>query len=233
MRAANLVVVTGCVNTLPPPPSVDGRTQFVQDVWPELAACTGCHAAQPAIDFLAPGTADGAYDTLFSFQPAIVDMKSPAASLLVTMGKHTGPALDGSSLDVISRWLEREQTDRAAPPAGTTTIGPIDLQMGAPVSLELPAGAHLAFVATAADGGVDLQQLAITAGAQGLHVVHPLFVTHPVELPAVVDELDRFGDVDATLAANETLALGGGEALFLDFDPSVPLSISFRTLEAP
>ena len=228
MRAAILVVVTGCVSTLPPPPALDGRTQFVQDVWPALGGCTGCHATQPAIDFLAPGTADGAYDTLFAFQPAVVDMKSPSASLLVTMGKHTGPALDSTSFAVISKWLDREHTDRIGPPAGTISIGPIDLQMGVPVSLDLPAGAHLAFVPSTVSGGLDLQHLAITAGSQGLHVVHPLFVDKDA-----VDELDRFGDVDATLAANETLALGGGEALFLDFDPSAPLSISFRTLEAP
>lgn len=233
MRAAILVVVTGCVSSLPPPPALDGRTQFVDQVWPELGACTGCHAAQPAIDFLAPGTADGAYDTLFTFQPAIVDMKSPSASLLVTMGKHTGPALDTSSQQIVTAWLEREHGDRVGPAAGTTTIGPIDLQMGTRVSLDLPGGSHLVFVPSVTSGGLDLQQLAITAGAQGLHVVHPLFVTHPVKLAAVVDELDRFSDVDATLAAHETLALGGGEALFLDFDPSVPLSISFRTLEAP
>src|SRR4029077_5465037 len=102
MRRAILVVVSGCVSSLPPPPALDGRTQFVDDVWPALGACTGCHAAQPAIDFLAPGAAgaqralvfrapgpaDGAYDTLFTFQPMVVDMKSPSASLLVTMGKH-------------------------------------------------------------------------------------------------------------------------------------------------
>jgi len=63
--------------------------------------------------------------------------------------------------------------------------------------------------------------------------VHPLFVEHPARLPAIIDTLDRFSDVDVRLGANERYDLGGGDALFASFDPSVPLAVHFHTLEAP
>src|SRR4051812_13201603 len=94
MRFAVLVLLGGCVENVPTPPMLDAHAQFVQTAWPALATCAGCHAAQPTIDFLAPGTADAAYTTLLAFQPGIVSIDQPDTSLLVNMGKHTGPALD-------------------------------------------------------------------------------------------------------------------------------------------
>jgi len=236
MRPAVLVVVTalaGCVDSIPPPPMLDAHTMFVQTAWPALSSCVGCHAAQPTIDFLAPGTAEGAYTTVLAFQPPVVNLARPEASLLVTMGKHTGPALEMASYDSIMPWIAQERQQVMPSPAPTTEIGPIDLQLGTPATIDLPADAHLAFVASALSGGLDLSHLAITAGPLGLHVVHPLFVTHPAKLAPVVDALDRFGDVDIRLGAGESLTLGGSDVLFLDFDPASPLTIHFLTLEAP
>jgi hypothetical protein len=236
MRVAILVVsagLAGCVDTEQTPVALDARSQFVQNAWPALSACVGCHGTQPTIDFLAPGTADGAYDQLLAFQPAIVDLATPSASLLVTMGKHTGPAMDAMAEQTVLTWLDQEQKERVAPPTEAISVGPIDISLGMPVSIDLPAGGKLGFVASSLSGGLYLSQLAIVAGPQGLHVAHPLFVTHPAKLPAVVDELDRFGDVDVKLAGGESLALGGGDALFLEFSPSAPLTIHFHTLEAP
>src|SRR5262245_58268456 len=83
-------VLAGC-DAAPPPETA--QQLFTHRAWPALTVCTGCHAGQPTIDFLAPGTATGAYETMFAFQPPIVDVASPASSLVLTMGKHTGPAL--------------------------------------------------------------------------------------------------------------------------------------------
>jgi hypothetical protein len=232
MRIALLAVLAACVDTEPPVPMLDGQQQFVQRAWPSLAGCVGCHGAQPTIDFLAPGTADGAYAGIFAFQPPVVDLDAPSASLLVTMGKHTGPALDPMSADDVLGWIEQERSERVTP-VPTIAVGPVDLTMGTPASLPLPTGGTISFTPSAFSGGLQLTQLAITAPASGLHVVHPLFVLDPAKLPAVVDALDRFSDVDVKLAAGERYDLGGGDALFLDFDPTAPLSIHFHTLEAP
>lgn len=232
MRFAMLVVLAGCVDTETAPPKLDAQQQFTQRAWPALAGCVGCHGAQPTIDFLAPGTPDGAYASLFAFQPAVVDLGAPSASLLVTMGKHTGPALDQQSAQDVLTWIEQERSERVTPNP-TIAVGPIDLSLGSPAQLALPTGGTIAFTPTSVAGGLQLSQLAITAPAGGLHVVHPLFVLDPAKLPAVVDALDRFADVDVRLGAGERYDLGGGDALFLDFDPSTPLSIHFQKLEAP
>src|SRR5215470_12433776 len=86
--------------------------QFVMKAWPALSRCVGCHGTQPAIDFLAPGTAKEAYMTLFAFQPPIVDVESPASSLLLTMGKHTGPPLAADESEALLGWLEAERAAR-------------------------------------------------------------------------------------------------------------------------
>jgi hypothetical protein len=232
MRALVLALLAGCMSELKTPPAAaDAQAEFEQSAWPALQQCVGCHGAQPTIDFLAPGTADGAYMTLFAFQPPVVDVASPSASLLLTMGKHTGPALDPSTSAILLAWLEREHEERV-PPDRTIAVGPVQPQMNVAASVDL-SGGTLGFIPVPVGSGLYLTQLAITAGPAGLHVVHPLFVSHPIKRPQMIDELDRFGDVDATLAPGEVLPLGGGEALFLDFDPSAPLTIHFHTLEAP
>src|SRR5687768_7986256 len=83
-------LLSGCLGEAPfEPAALTARERFTTQAWPALATCAGCHGTQPAIDFLAPGTADGAYTTLFEFQPPVIEIVAPAASLLVTMGKHT------------------------------------------------------------------------------------------------------------------------------------------------
>jgi len=122
------------------------------------------------------------------------------------------------------------------PPASESIrIGPVEPQLGAPTSIELPGGGRFGFVATQAGvgGGLYLSQLSIIAGAGGLHVAHPLFVSRPVDQPAHLDTLDRFGDVDVKIAAGDAFELGGGDAWFLDFAATDPLAIHFHTLEVP
>src|SRR5688572_14417360 len=87
-------MVAGCLGepTTTGTTILPAREQFAAKAWPTLVGCAGCHGKQPAIDFLAPGTVDGAYESLFDFQPPVIDLDVPVSSLLLTMGKHTGPA---------------------------------------------------------------------------------------------------------------------------------------------
>jgi len=204
------------------------RAKFDTKAWPALAKCIGCHAAQPAIDFLAPGTPDGAYATLFGFQPSVLDLGSPASSLLVTMGKHTGPAFLPTEAGAVVEWLLAERTARVTPPGEPTFVGPFGATT---VSLALPTSGTLQLVATPFPGGIAFSDITITAGATPLRVMHPLFVSHPPGDDQIVDELDRFAELDLAIEPATTETLGG--AVFTTFAPEHPLTIHFRMLEAP
>jgi len=224
----------GCsAEELPEAMQQTAQQLFATRAWPALGRCLGCHATRPTIDFLAPGTPAEAYPTLLAFQPPIIDVSSPASSLVLTMGKHTGPPLLAPDADAVLAWLEAERVERVADGGATVAVGPVSLLLGAVTAIDLGHGATLRFTASAAADGIGLRQIELAAGPRGLHVVHPLFVTHPPRVPARIDASDAFGDVDLALAAGATEPLGGGAAVLPSFDPADPISIDFRTLEAP
>src|SRR5262245_52822343 len=102
----------------------DPRARFVAEVWPALSNCRACHEKQPGMDFLAPGEPTLAYDTVFAYQPTIVDIETPASSLLLTMGRHTGPALTPYGAEAVRGWLEDERAARLGPDAEPIVAGP-------------------------------------------------------------------------------------------------------------
>lgn len=234
LTVAMCSTLTSCDVADPPIDKLSAGQQFETKAWPALGRCVGCHGSQPAIDFLAPGTAQGAYATVFAFQPPIVDVESPASSLLVTMGKHTGPPLLPSEADAVLAWLEAEREGRIPDNGHPVTIGPVTLALGTLNTIDLGLGATLRFVPAAAPaGGLSLTQLALVAGPGGLHAAHPLFTSKPALGAPRIDTADTFGDLDLDLAANAIELLGGGTALFTTFAPTDPLTLHFRTLEAP
>jgi hypothetical protein len=232
LALAACALLGGCGTTEPVAPG-SAQQLFATRAWPALSRCTGCHATQPTIDFLAPGTATEAYATMFAFQPPIVDVASPASSLVLTMGKHTGPALLAVESDAVLAWLEAERVERVPDRGAVVSVGPVTLALGAVNVIDLGHGATLRFVPAAAAEGLALRGLAIAAGSTGLRVVHPLFATDPPLVPPRVDPADTFGDVELDLAAGGIEVLGGGSAVFPGFDPADPITIHFRTLETP
>lgn len=233
---AILATLTGCLGTPSleapsdaAPPSTP-REHFVTRAWPALDTCVGCHGSRPTIDFLAKGTADTAYDTVLAFQPPVVDLSAPSASLLLTMGQHTGPALDPADAEAVFAWLEAERDARTDDGRDPIVIGPV--QPGAGISLALgTTGGRITFDAMPFPGGLYVTNTQITAGAAGLSVRHPLFVSNPVDVEPVIDTLDRFADVDLALDPNASERLA--DALFLGFAYADPLTIHFQALEAP
>ncbi len=228
--AVACVLVSGCVDeaSSTSPQTMTAHDRFMQQAWPALSACQSCHGTQPAIDFLAPGTADGAYTTLFEFQPPVIDVSAPASSLLVTMGKHTGPALDPTSAGLVLQWLEAERDERVPGMGTSTSVGPFLPALGTAMTLDLPTGGTVTLMAEAGEAGLYLSRVTVKA-AGALHVVHPLFVSRPPK--PILDDLDRFADLDVSLATGETVELG--PAAFLSFNPNDYLTIHFKTLEAP
>ena len=208
---------------------LSAREMFNQRAWPGLSSCAGCHGSQPAIDFLAPGTADGAYTTVFSFQPPVVDVEVPSASLLLTMGKHTGPAFSADQAAGVLAWLEAERNERMPVGGNTVRIGPVLPTPGTAITLDLGVnGAQLTLMPETSEAGLYFSHVTV-AGGSGVHITHPLFVSRPPK--PILDPVDRFGALDAKVAAGAQLELG--PVWFLDFNAADYLSIHFSTLEAP
>lgn len=235
LGVAACATLLGCEVGERPPEAVPARELFDTRAWPALSvACAGCHASQPSIDFLAPGTPDGAYAAVFDHQPSLIDTASPASSLLLGMGKHTGPAFTPLDAEAVLAWLEAETAERTMPPPDPIVLGPLALQLGTVNQIALPAdGALLRFTPADVGGALSLTDLELHAGPRGLRAVHPVFSSRPADGPPIVDVADRYRDVDLDLAANAAERLGGGAALFPTFQPTDPITIHFRKLEAP
>jgi hypothetical protein len=235
LGVAACAALAGCEVGEPPQPAVAARTLFDTGAWPALARCGGCHASQLSIDFMAPGTPEGAYTAMFDYQPPVLDMESPSSSLLLGMGKHTGPELLPTEADAILAWLEAEREERVVAPPDPIVVGPLTLQLGTMNQVALPAeGALLRFVPTdSGSGTLSITDLVLQAGPRGLHAVHPVFATKPATANPILDTADRYRDVDLELAPNVAERLGGGAVTFTTFPSTDPLVIHFRKLEAP
>jgi hypothetical protein len=207
----------------------DPRARFVSTAWPALGRCIGCHQRQPSVEFLAPGTPDAAYDTLFGFQPPVLDLTAPASSLLVTIGQHTGPALAPWEYDALVGWIETEAEARLAPGVPPVVVGPIAIVLGQPATFDLTTagapGAAIDLVPEALGAsGLSVRGLTVRAGAAALRLTHPVVVSADV-----VDPIDRFAELDLRLAAGATADLGS--ELFLGLPPAGPLSIHIHAVE--
>jgi hypothetical protein len=221
----------GCLDEAPPPLAQNptAREVYDQHAWTALAACAGCHAKQPSIDFLAPGTAEGAYQSLFAFQPPVINLDVPASSLLLTMGKHTGPAMDPVNATAVLDWLEAERDERVMATGGTVHVGPFMPMHGTPQVLDLGVGgATLTIVTEASETGLYAKRITLASGS-GIELSHPLFVSRPKD--PILDETDRFADLDLALGAGKTIELG--PAWFFTFNPADYVVVHFATLEAP
>jgi hypothetical protein len=225
-----IALLSGCLGeATSTPTSGTARERWANQAWPALGGCVGCHGAQPAIDFLAPGTADGAYTTVFEFQPPVIDVGAPSSSLLLTMGKHTGPALGEGPTASVLAWLEAERDERVPDMGESVRVGPFLPTLGMTQTVDLGvAGASITMLAEQGEVGIYMSKLTLNAGT-GVRVAHPLFVSRPNQ--PVLDETDRFADLDMSLASGASLELG--PAAFLSFDAASYLTIHFKTLEAP
>jgi len=240
-KVGRLAAVAACAslvgcdvgNPTPDPvvsPAELARAKFEKAGWASLDRCLQCHKATPTIDFLAPGTMAEAYTSLFEFQPPVLNLEAPSSSLLLTMGQHRGPALTPEESTALLGWLEAERTARVPEAEQPMAVGPIQPQLNTMVSADLGfPGAQIRVTAAPFDG-LYFSKIDLVAGPAGLHVVHPLFVSKPAGGDIVLDDLDRYRDLDLDLDPGETVELGA--SAFLPFAATDPLTIYFRTLEA-
>jgi mono/diheme cytochrome c family protein len=224
------------------------------------ATCVMCHdpddpTYDPTMAAGAPPYLEGSSqvdqrDTVIATMPAVVDLNSPRTSMVLTKGLHEGPALDAVSATNILTWITYERDARLGSNLPTTApYTMMDCTGGSAGSTTCPinsidttpagAAGKITFTETpltndqGQEDDIDVEGLTITAGASGLHVVHPLFGTIPAAgsgsgSGTTYDPLDRFSSIDMELAPNATLMLGG--QTFVNFVHTDPIVVQFDVL---
>jgi len=220
--------------------------ELFDDMVAELeGACFPCHEVGGLADtpFLA---GPDKYQSFVSW-PGIV-AANPQDSILLSYamtGKgHSGtnldsPALKDTLLPKVQAFLAEEAKSFTAPPP---EVGP-HIEPFVPIM-----GFNAVYLGPL---GVDFEGMAITFSADlldtntleltnielhptsklGLHVVHPLFVVHPLGKPAIPDPVDSFSNVDQTFEAGNSDALGPGTLILVNWANGAKLSLAFEKIE--
>jgi hypothetical protein len=215
---------------------------------PDMYAACGpmCHEAGGIADapFL---TGPDRYQSIISW-PGIV-VKDPSTSKLETVPvagqQHPYKKLDQAPLDTtlypqIKAWLKEEAkgiVTSAATDAGKY-IDPFVPIIGfnavylSPLDPAL-TGMALTFTAFLIDDTtLELSDIEVhPTGAEGLHVVHPLFAVNPVGKSPNPDPVDSFSNVDQTFDAGQSGVLGPGTLILTDWEPEAKLSLAFEKVE--
>ncbi len=214
---------------------------------PDLVKTCGgpCHGAatsggNPPLWLAPPDT----YVSVKAFQGAIVP--DPNGSKLMTKGPHAGPSLATGTYkplgDRVLTWLTAEslvlslkQLPETDPFTVTTGMNTVDVTKGETDTdggVKL-TGAKITF--TAAKSGTILTLTKITfvaPGGSGARVAHPLFVVVPAMGPQKNDPVDTFSNLDMSVPAGQSAALGTGDLFLFDWQDSNKLRIAFNVLES-
>lgn len=222
-----------------------GRTAFDAMQADLMQACGMCHDIAGLADtpFLA---GPDRYQSFVSW-PGIV-ASTPEQSILLThsmTGKgHVGtnldsPALVDTLLPKVKAWLAEEAKTFVQPPQQIPHIEPFAPIIGfnavylEPLGQEF-RGMAVTFSAELLSDNVTLQlsniQVHPTSKA-GVHIVHPLFVMHPVKGEPIPDPIDSFSGLDQTFDIGKSGTLSTGEFIFVNWQKDARLSLAFEKIE--
>jgi mono/diheme cytochrome c family protein len=247
MRIALVVLlVSGCTGLVdgwgsdPTPPAADepdaalpptsaARAKFDQDVLPLVnGTCAGCHGGSPVGPAWMKPDPD-VYSTMVAY-PHLLELDSPATSMLLTKGQHQGPAWSVEQAATILEWIQLEHDEH--PTEMVVETGAVDIVAG-PNTLALDmigsTGSSVTFTAQKLTYGLYLSKISVTAGPEGIHFKHPLFVTWNGTTPTP-DAGDSFDTVEMDLAAGKTGSVGGGLLMLANVGATDQLSISFKQI---
>jgi len=206
------------------------RIEFEEVVEPILTDfCGSCHSDMvPA--FL---EADPDVYTTVTEWPNLLDLDAPAQSRLLTKGAHAGPALTNEQMPSILGWLQAEQEFRGdsgnTPPETRPFTPVVGINTVALDEIGLE-GATVSFRMEKLQVGLYISELTANAGATGMRLTHPLFVSW-VGTDAQPDPVDRFADIDIAVAPAASLMIGGGTAVMVDIATDAQLSLHFDVAE--
>lgn len=259
LRGALVGLVTlgaACTGTIDAGDQVAGLTpaqQLAQEAWIEKALpvfkpeCTMCHDGTNPMYPDAPAYLAGAKDldirdTAIAFMPPVVNLGAPGSSRVISRGMHEGPMLTSPQISDVTLWIQAERDARPPGTVAETAKAAVMLcTAGNPGDATCPIN-HLDTTAAGAAGTVDfvVQQvgpdlyftnLAITAGAGGLTLAHPLFESYPATATdPTPNPNDRYFNVSLSLAAGASSPLGTGTATFTGFGITNPISVRFDSL---
>jgi hypothetical protein len=175
------------------------------------------------------------YLSVKAFPGAITS--DPYSSILLLKGPHEGPAFTGPYAALgtqVTTWLTAEALEIVAKQLPATT--PVNVQNG-PNVIDISSGATgipgatIAFTAATVGSILTLTNVTVQAPTTtGLHIAHPIFAIVPPAGPVVPDPVDSFSNVDQTLTAAESEALGTGILILEGFAQGAQLEIQFNTL---
>jgi len=243
VAAAGLLFWVGCMGQITngadpgdggtlSPEEIAARNAFDQEALPILNGfCASCHAgSMTGIDWMTPSPDIRTHILTF---PGLVNLDTPTMSQLLTKGAHEGPALTSDQASALLDWIGLEKAAAGGPDTSVETqaFQPVVGQNTVDLSGIGLTGSTLTFRLEQLSVGIYLNEITVNAGTDGAHVVHPLFVTWDDQGNASPDPVDRFSDIDLTVAGDMASPLGGGTAVFVDVSPTTKLSIHFKVAE--
>jgi cytochrome c553 len=154
----------------------------------------------------------------------------PGTSIIVTKGRHEGPAMADPLLTQVMGWLTAEA---AALPvvtlpstsAFTPTMGSNDIDCSA---AGIP-GLHVTFNATASGNLLTLEGLSVvTPMTTGAQITYPIFAILPQGGPEIDDA--SLSNLVQTVAAGSTATLGPGLLVLTQWSTGAQMKIEFTAL---
>lgn len=196
---------------------IDPKAIFTKRVQPEISKSCSCHYSKQMdiLPFLAsPMEPDKDYTAITGYTSGKFLTAVPEQSLLLTKGKHQGPAFNDVQFLAVRGWLDVEATTRGLG-KGSPTTPSVPIRDGdyflaidkftkdplSKITFSMKAGSSNAFV---------VSNLQITAGpATGIKLKHPRFV-FLTAAGTTPDPSDALQTVDITVMQNQTATLGAG-----------------------
>lgn len=196
---------------------IDPKAIFTKRVQPEISKSCSCHYTKqmdilPFLDN--PNEPDKDYAKITGYSSGKFLTAVPEQSLLLTKGKHQGPAFNDVQFLAVRGWLDVEATTRGLG-KGSPTTPSVPIRDGeyflaidkftkdplSKITFSMKAGSSNAFV---------VSNLQITAGpATGIKVKHPRFV-FLTAAGTTPDPSDALQTVDLTVMQSQTSTLGAG-----------------------
>ncbi len=238
IAGALAVIAAACTGEIIDPSAnaaAAAEAAFKQNVAPTLAAkCASCHTDTSNPQFMKPDPT--LRDGVLGFNGgALVDLDDPQQSRLAVFASSQAHGMVGTNYTPaeaakVVAWVELEALAAGKAPAPTIETPVIMPALGAN-TIDLTAlglaGTSVSFDYQPLSTGMYLSRIKVAAGSGGVRLTHPLFVLWE-GAEAVPDPIDRFADIDLTVAEMTESPLGGGTAVFVDVPPGAPVSLYFK-----
>ncbi len=239
LAAAFALAVAACTGDIVDPegdPLEAAMRAFDTNVSPTLQTkCASCHTSTENPQFMRPDPT--LRDGILSFNMGgLVNLMDPVSSRLAVFTSSQAHGMVGvnytpAEAAQVTAWIELEALAGGIVPEPVVETAKITPIVGAnEVDLTTIGltGSKLTFDFQPLATGMYLSRIQVNASTGGVRLVHPLFVVWDAQAP-IPDPIDRFSDIDLTVAELTTSQVGGGTAVFVDIPPQGQLSLHFKT----